>query len=769
MTTGAPSPQGAPGPSAPPARHRILLLLAAAVVVINLLTLEKHFIPAHDTKYVFAMFSYFYNQVAAEHELPQWLPLGTFGVKAAAFQPSAFSVSSYFAMMGGAAFGVQDTLCLFKLSMLGEQLLFLLGVYLLSRRLYANPHTVLMIGACAILSTVWYCQVFFNFRIYHLLPLALYFLFRFSDEKRPHFLWLAGLTGLLGALGCPIYLYPMLALIMGLVCLSLGSRFWSALPSLRERSWQNVAAFCAMLSVAAAIGLTLAQALDGLRIQATLRDDSGNVNLESFLTHGGTTTPMILEHFLGAVPPFLPGAEGELTHFVGLLPLLAFLVALPRCRNPHFLALAVPALLLLLLSLGGTFASLAYRLPLMGFFRHVGHLSSVSGLFILLAAGFSIDRLFEKLDAGLDWDRPSRFGALAGITLGLWFIVDLQLGGPRFVRFLIAAKQSSFGADSFAEALSVGVRVLAYLGAAVVVLWPARGIPGRSACGPQLARRALLAAVLVDGLLFQDIALSRMPRTELPIDFRSSGLIYHERRDEPLDPKTTQGLKEWRQSGFPGAEYHLAICSAFQLDPSRPLGRSDLMPAPVADLLEARSELKSDPQLQAVLGSTAPKLRLVRTAVYARDAAEARKLVTQSRSLDTQAVLRGVPEQQQFTPGDKSAANGGTVLVRRFSANRVDADVLVPGPDPAWLVYSDWFHPGWTATVNAKDVPIAEAYLAFKAVRLEPGTNIVHFSFHGGAGALGQRGLALLSILYGMAGLTALLPWKRGVRGEARG
>ena len=48
---------------------------------------------------------------------------------------------------------------------------------------------------------------------------------------------------------------------------------------------------------------------------------------------------------------------------------------------------------------------------------------------------------------------------------------------------------------------------------------------------------------------------------------------------------------------------------------------------------------------------------------------------------------------------------------------------------PAWLFYSDVWHPLWRAKVNDKDVPVYPANLAYKAVKLEQGANTVHFYF----------------------------------------
>jgi hypothetical protein len=49
-----------------------------------------------------------------------------------------------------------------------------------------------------------------------------------------------------------------------------------------------------------------------------------------------------------------------------------------------------------------------------------------------------------------------------------------------------------------------------------------------------------------------------------------------------------------------------------------------------------------------------------------------------------------------------------------------------------WMSYADVWHPFWRATVNGRPVPVYRAAMAYKAVPLEPGENVVHFEFGSG-------------------------------------
>jgi len=65
--------------------------------------------------------------------------------------------------------------------------------------------------------------------------------------------------------------------------------------------------------------------------------------------------------------------------------------------------------------------------------------------------------------------------------------------------------------------------------------------------------------------------------------------------------------------------------------------------------------------------------------------------------------------------------------VRSFSANELVFSTVAP--EGAWLMYADVWHPNWQATVNGRAVPVERADLAYKAVRLDAGPNVVEFRF----------------------------------------
>jgi Bacterial membrane protein YfhO len=75
--------------------------------------------------------------------------------------------------------------------------------------------------------------------------------------------------------------------------------------------------------------------------------------------------------------------------------------------------------------------------------------------------------------------------------------------------------------------------------------------------------------------------------------------------------------------------------------------------------------------------------------------------------------------------------------VDRYTLHSVD--ITAESPEPAWLVLSDLFYPGWQAAIDGKPVPIFLGNYLFRAVELPPGKHHVRFvyrplTFYAGVG-----------------------------------
>jgi hypothetical protein len=130
-------------------------------------------------------------------------------------------------------------------------------------------------------------------------------------------------------------------------------------------SWRLVAAYAYFVT----------HALDHTALHAPGRDAlTGKVHPATFRTYGGNANLLVVaKALLFGWPLQLPwGNTADNSVYIGLVPLLGFGLALARERSRMFLGLTAAIVVLVLLSLGGTFTRMAYHLPGFAYYRHVG-------------------------------------------------------------------------------------------------------------------------------------------------------------------------------------------------------------------------------------------------------------------------------------------------------------------------------------------------------------------------------------------------------------
>ena len=299
------------------------------------------FIPIHDTMFNAQAFHVFYREWFFHGDLAHWIPYGTYGWTSTMEQLIFLSPMSYVVALVGRLLRVTDALLLFKASLVLEQLTLLLGMYLLSRRLFLRRSTVLLVCLGAVGSTVWYDQNYFNFRIFYLFPLVVYFLIRFFETHQSAWLlWVAGMTTVAWALGNVPYFVALWLLTLSVIVLVL---FWADRKSWRAlfaRSWSNVLPLTLFMVAVAVYLYQVARAADVTFLSAGRNEATGATGIQPFLYHGGRADPgAILKSLVFGWPSHLPwGSTRDNSVYVGLLCVVCFLWAVLRVRTTRFLA-----------------------------------------------------------------------------------------------------------------------------------------------------------------------------------------------------------------------------------------------------------------------------------------------------------------------------------------------------------------------------------------------------------------------------------------------
>jgi len=70
---------------------------------------------------------------------------------------------------------------------------------------------------------------------------------------------------------------------------------------------------------------------------------------------------------------------------------------------------------------------------------------------------------------------------------------------------------------------------------------------------------------------------------------------------------------------------------------------------------------------------------------------------------------------------------GNNIKVEYYDSGK--ADVIVDSKTDSFLVFSEFFYPGWKATINSRNSKIYNFAEFVQAVKISPGKNIVSFRY----------------------------------------
>ncbi len=147
------------------------------------------------------------------------------------------------------------------------------------------------------------------------------------------------------------------------------------------------------------------------------------------------------------------------------------------------------------------------------------------------------------------------------------------------------------------------------------------------------------------------------------------------------------------------------------------------------------------------------RVRMMGNPVYAADEREAGDALLRLRrdSLDRPVI------EDPDRPLDPSASVSGRARITLDLPEAVD--VATECPVGAYLVLSDTYDPGWSATIDGKAAPIRPAYVAFRSVYVPKGSHTLRFRYR----PVGFVAGATVSAL-GLAVVLFCLIWPRRFR-----
>jgi hypothetical protein len=560
--------------------RRDFILLLAVLVYVNLPYLTGVIWDSRDTNTGFQIFWAHYNEFYFSGRLALWLPYGTYG-QSADFT-MALSGVQYLGLVVGKALRVTNVWRLFIFTMLVEQTVLLLGMFLLARRLFASRGAIFMVGLAAIGSMVWYWHYFFNLRMIYLLPLFVFFIFSFFDTGRPHHLWLTGLLAVFWAQGST-FAAAIWLFVCFLVAIPLSLRRPRAWLAVASRSRASLASLSAFLLLAACYVFVTASSTRELMVKKSHRDtETGKVSLSVFLQYGGRpTSDEILKDLLTGQNS-TNGWDNNL--YMGLLPVFFFVWALWKVRGERFLSLALATLALVWLAFGGLFATIVYHFPLMIYYRWLAWMYPTIKILAILVAGFGFDQF---------WSGPKRRQGL-WVLLLLVFTMDvvrvpLRAVLPRVIVYAVALA---------AAGLLMGAS-----------RWAPRALGARLG-KVHLLQAAAIVALAVDLYGYQQDAWKKLPRLPPYQPGVQETVSVHrieyapQRIDQATTNRTVEALR-YTPVTYAPQSYAFLLWDPCTI--GSPKGYLQTLPRRTDQLLRLPA-----PVLSSALACDAPKLRLVR-------------------------------------------------------------------------------------------------------------------------------------------------------------
>ncbi|MBF0123149.1 MAG: hypothetical protein HQL21_07075 [Candidatus Omnitrophica bacterium] len=665
-----------------------LVLLTVLLICMNAWYIQAPYGVSWDNANRFEVFYFFYNHFFFYKDIPQWMPYYSFGIPSHYWQMSALSPASYFFILVGSLFKVSNVLFVFKLCLLVEQQIFLIGMYLLCRKLFQSRATVFVICLAGLASLFSIGQLPYDFFFYYLFPFTMYFFIEFLEKKRPEFFWMTVIMALSWLIGNSLYFIfvwiPVLLFIAGYLILKQAG--WGVLRLLGDRSWKNMC----LVGLLLVVGFSFFYPLKSFAgyIDFLTRGEHGRNTLNTFLTY---TNPDMLQEYCKR---FILGDFAA--SYTGLFILILFFWGMFKLKSVNYhKVFLIAAMGLFWFSFAGVWTSLVYFFPGMAYYRHVGYGYGLLKVLILICAGFSLDMFWL---AGFK-------NKVSSVLIGLLVMVFLLDCSGLSHQWLVDVTSKN-GWDGIWKGLMsfdhffwrFGIYVLAVGVVFLIKIFFSRNKVEQL----DLVKMVFIAALCLDICSFQYHIYKEFNAKGAPYpkEFEDSLTISKEpyREVRTSVPRDTRGMNVL--IALSGGIKYATIHSVAQFSPCESQERLDLRPRDVSRLL---SSGRNEKNLKEVLGCGRPKLRL-----------EERPLLSDDASIS----------QDLFKP----TLIPGQIRVKDFNSDELTLDVDAPKAG-AWLVYADSYHPGWHATVNGVNQSISRAYLAFKAVPVK-GHSTVRFYFN---------------------------------------
>lgn len=760
----------------------LLIIFIEAAIFFYLIN-GRWLIGGHDGFQYFTLQYYFLNNVVNYGEIPQWMPFMTQGTVATWWYIVQGGILQNVLLLCGSLFKNVNFLTLFYAGIFVDELLLLVGVWLLAKRFFASPFTVFFITLSIMGSCIWMVQPWFNFHIYYAIPLILHFMHTFLESGKWRYLLLAGNLLAVQSIGNLPYFLPVISLVIFLYFLFYFllnyKDIWQQIRILKF-GWSFLVTSFLIIFSFIALYFVMNVGVDQIANYNFMRNLDGTTTLDGFLTYDGNLSMRKwIEIFLG-ISPFL-----NYTLYIGILSLPFILLGLIfnlSKNNLHFILIIV---ILLFFSMGTFISSFFYYCwPMMKFYRHLSLISPIIKIFLCFLAGFGFDAIFFNK---LHWKHPLIINVSLAIMsifmLGLSFLLYVLAHNYDFYMNLllsmVPATHTMFKILFNEKIMTSLLSRTALFALTSAILFAVLSVINRKKCFIYLIT-FLLAIQCLDiyGFKFLEISLKATTLNDEMYkitDFQA--MPYAKRRDISFWSNNPRAelleILPLQYSAFTWSTHSFLfkdeLGNQFRADHwLLPLdnyvraywGQSihDLSIKPYGLFYYSRLEFpQGHPAALKISGVTEDKIQFFSQAdVVSSDDIIASKITNANYKGDI--IFLSLPEKNREVNFISSSNFSKDYLsssmrlpipyqVQRFDSNHLEVTANIHDLESAWILYSDVWHPFWRATVNGKATPVYKANLAYKAIKLEHGLNKVHFYFNS----------KMMSVFHFVFGLNALI------------
>lgn len=731
-----------------PATQRSLerRLLAVLFVLLGLSTawliLSRRLPRGHDTLMAYVIQYLFVSHSAQGAGIPFWLPYSAHGYLTNLFVGTGGGFVQTSLLLVGVPAGA-SMLTIFHLGMLFEEILLLVGTWRLGGHFYRSPYARFLVTASVVGSSFWAEQIWHNHRAIYAVPLILSFFHAFLETGRRRHLFLAVNLLLLQFLGNAFYTVVLTGLVILLYLVVYAVVFRGRLranwPELRPRPLDALL-LLANVALLGCFYLTFTSGSQQIPVAHTGRNPDGTVSLTQFLTFAGGLHPV---RYLDLVLGIGPVRDFTLFFGVAAVPLAILGAALrPGKTALHFSACLV---LVFFLSLGylSCIAAMAYAaVPPLRFYRYLCVSAVHVRIPLLFLAGLGIEGLLRSGpgDARLLKRTALALGILGLLTgllsTGYWSGRSPAFDVPLLVRTPTPTLAGSAGSEDprYLAGILTGTCLVAFALAGALWLHARR---------PRWGAALAVALVLVQtaDLARWRIQLTRDrtgPLTDEQQAVQAIAPLPYVPRRAPVsaeDPRARTMMPDFFDSGA----MQDTVENYFHRDPPASPFTSVIWMPSLDLLLRAYTRTPLDgaggalptvwrrsvrPPYGKLIGLEKDKLQVFAKA-HPVDGDDRMAALLNRAEFQGDVLLIAEAGAGASPPIEANERLDVPCRVESFDANGIR--VRVAAPNGAWLYYSDAWHPDWTATVNGRQVPVSRAFLAYKAVPLYGGENLVEF------------------------------------------